>query len=197
MEYSEQYRFYYHPNPLDGRVAVCAKGSAGEAYFGHFFWDTEIYLLPFYLYTRPEAARALMEFRVHTLPGAERNAALYGYRGARFPWESSVSGDEQCPNWQYADFEVHVTADVVHALRHYAAATGDNGMVTGAADLLLETARYWVSRVERRPDGRVNLNGVMGPDEYLCFSNNNAYTNEMVRRALRFTVETLHALQGA
>jgi kojibiose phosphorylase len=183
-------------NPLDGRVAVCAKGSAGEAYFGHFFWDTEIYLLPFYLCTWPEAARALMEFRLNTLPGAERNAALYGYRGARYPWESSVSGDEQCPNWQYADFEVHVTADVVHGLRHYVAATGDHEMLARAADLLVETARYWVSRVERRPGGAVNLNGVMGPDEYLFFSNNNAYTNGMVKRALHFTLETLRALKA-
>ena len=101
------------------------QGVGGEAYFGHFFWDTEIYLLPFYLYTRPKAARALMEFRLNTLAGAERNAALYGYRGARFPWESSVTGRRAMPHyWQYADFEIHVTADVVHALRHYAAATG-------------------------------------------------------------------------
>ncbi len=183
-------------NPADGRVAVCAKGSAGEAYFGHFFWDTEIYLLPFYLSTRPEAARALVEFRIATLPGAERNAALYGYKGARYAWESSVTGDEQCPNWQYADFEVHVTADIVHALRHYAAATGDQDMVTRAADLLVQTSRYWLSRVERKADGQVNLNGVMGPDEYLCFSNNNAYTNGMVKRALLFTLETLRGMKA-
>jgi trehalose/maltose hydrolase-like predicted phosphorylase len=182
-------------NPADHRVAVCAKGSAGEAYFGHFFWDSEIYLLPFFLYTRPAAARALVEFRLASLEGAKRNAAAYGYRGARYAWESSVTGDEQCPNWQYADFEVHVTADVVHALRHYVAATGDRELLARAAELLVETSRYWASRVERRPGGSVNLNGVMGPDEYTCFSNNNAYTNEMVRRALRYALETVEWLR--
>ncbi|MGA2973777.1 MAG: glycosyl hydrolase family 65 protein [Spirochaetia bacterium] len=182
-------------HPRDARVAVCAKGSAGEAYFGHFFWDSEIYLLPFFLYSRPEAARALVEFRLNTLEGARRNARLYGYRGARYPWESSVTGDEQCPNWQYADFEIHVTADVAHAIRHYVAATGDLDLLFRATDVLVETARYWASRVERRPDGAVNLNGVMGPDEYTCFSNNNAYTNKMVKRSLRFTIEALEILE--
>jgi trehalose/maltose hydrolase-like predicted phosphorylase len=182
-------------NTRDARSAICAKGCAGEAYFGHFFWDTEIYLLPFYLYTRPEAARRLVEFRLNTLDGARRNAAAYGYRGARYPWESSVTGDEQCPNWQYADFEVHVTADVAHAVRHFAAAAADEDLAFRAAEALAETSRYWASRVERRSDGTVNLNGVMGPDEYTCFSDNNAYTNGMVKRALGFTLETLAALE--
>ncbi len=183
-------------DPRDARAAICAKGSAGEAYFGHFFWDTEIYLLPFYLYTRPEAARRLVEFRLNTLDGARRNAQAYGYRGARYPWESSITGDEQCPNWQYADFEVHVTADVVHAVRHASSAAADEDLAFRAAEMLVETSRYWASRVQRRPDGSVNLNGVMGPDEYTCFSNNNAYTNGMVKRALRFTLDTLASLEA-
>jgi trehalose/maltose hydrolase-like predicted phosphorylase len=182
-------------NPDDSRVAICAKGFAGEAYFGHFFWDTEIYLLPFYLYTNPRVARSLLEFRLNTLDGARRNAALYGYRGARYPWESSVSGDEQCPNWQYADHEVHVTADVAHGIRHYFQATGDIDFLSRAAECLVETSRYWASRVEGKQDGSANLNGVMGPDEYTCFCNNNAYTNVMVARALRFTGEALQVLQ--
>jgi kojibiose phosphorylase len=136
-----------------------------------------------------------VEFRLNTLEGARRNASLYGYRGARYPWESSVTGDEQCPNWQYADFEVHVTADVAHGIKHCHAATGDDDLAFRAAETLVETARYWASRVERRADRSVNLNGVMGPDEYTCFSNNNAYTNEMVKRALGFTLETLKALE--
>jgi kojibiose phosphorylase len=181
-------------NDTDPRVPVCAKGWAGEAYFGHFFWDTEIYLLPFFLYTRPEVARALVGFRLATLDGARRNAAALGYRGARYPWESSVTGDEQCPNWQYADNEVHVTADVAHAIRHYVAATGDLDFLARAAETLVETSRYWQSRAERKPDGSVNLNGVMGPDEYTCFTNNNAYTNGMVKRALEFTREALSIL---
>jgi len=86
-------------NPDNNKVAVCAKGFAGEAYFGHFFWDTEIYLMPFYIYTNPGTAKALAEFRINTLDGAKRNAEKYGYNGAKYPWESSMTGDEQCPNW--------------------------------------------------------------------------------------------------
>lgn len=178
-------------NPDDNRVAICAKGYSGEAYFGHFFWDTEVYLLPFYLYTNPDLAKKLVEFRIKTLPGAMKNAKAYGYPGARYPWESSVSGEEQCPNWQYADHEIHVTADVVHGIWHYYQATKDTALLKSALPVLKETARYWLARVCRRPDGSVTLDGVMGPDEYICLCNNNAYTNFMVARSLKITAWAL------
>lgn len=178
-------------NPDDSRVAVCAKGYSGEAYFGHFFWDTEVYLLPFYLYTNPELAKKLVEFRIQTLPGAMANAKAYGYPGARYPWESSVSGEEQCPNWQYADHEIHVTADVVHGIWHYYQAAGDMEFLKNALPVLKETARYWLARVCRRPGGAVTLDGVMGPDEYICLCNNNAYTNFMAARSLEITAWAL------
>ena len=174
-------------NTGDSRVAVCAKGFAGEAYFGRFFWDTEIYLLPFFLYTLPELAKPLVEFRINTLKGAKKNAESYGYEGARYPWESSVTGVEQCPSWQYADNEIHVTADVAFGLWHYYAVTGDEKFLKRAAPVFIETAKYWLSRVEYKEDGRVSLNGVMGPDEYLPGVNNNAYTNWMTAKALRCT----------
>ena len=177
-------------NPDDSRIAICAKGFAGEAYFGHFFWDTEVYLLPFYLYTNPELASKLMEFRINTLPGACQNAREYGYPGARYPWESSVSGREQCPNWQYCDHEIHVTADVVHGLWHYYQATGDRAFWKKALPVLKETSQYWMARVEYR-EGKVSLNGVMGPDEYTCFCNNNAYTNFMAAHSLRITADAM------
>lgn len=180
------------PAPEDERVAVCAKGFAGEAYFGHFFWDTEVYLLPFYLYTMPETAKNLAAFRIRTLEGAVRNAREYGYSGAKYPWESSVTGTEQCPNWQYADHEVHVSADVVLGIWHYYCATGDLEFLHRAARVFTETASYWLERTERRSDGTVNLNGVMGPDEYVCLCNNNAYTNYMVRFALERTLDVLN-----
>lgn len=176
-------------NPADSRVAVCAKGFAGEAYFGHFFWDTEMYLLPFFLYTAPDTARSLMQFRIGTLAGAERNAARYGYPGARYPWESSVTGDEQCPNWQYCDHEVHVTADVAFGLWHTFRATGDTAFLQAAMPVLAQTARYWLARCHTDPDGSVHINGVMGPDEYICLCSDNAYTNTLVARTLEYTLE--------
>lgn len=172
-------------------AAVCAKGFSGEAYFGHFFWDTEMYLLPFYIHTNTETAKRLMEFRIQTLSGAKKNAEMYGYPGAKYPWESSGSGEEQCPNWQYADHEVHVTADVVFGLWHIWKETGDEEFLKKAVPVFVETARYWMKRVEKKDDGSVNINGVMGPDEYICMCNNNAYTNEMVSRALSYTANVV------
>ncbi|WP_205622777.1 glycoside hydrolase family 65 protein [Paenibacillus wynnii] len=180
----------------DDRVAICAKGYAGEAYFGRYFWDTEINLLPFFLHTNPQAARNLLLFRYNTLEGARRNAQNYGYRGARYAWESSLSGEEQCANWQYADHEIHITADIVYALYHYVRATGDDEFLEiYGIDILVETARYWCDRVDWNREGYCELLGVMGPDEYLPFTRNNAFTNRMVKFSLEQTVTCLDSLQ--
>ncbi|HPD31148.1 MAG TPA: glycosyl hydrolase family 65 protein, partial [Phycisphaerae bacterium] len=166
-------------------------GYAGEAYWGRYFWDTEMFLLPFYLYTNPVRARTLVDFRVQSLAGAKENANRYGYPGARSAWESDAEGRECCPNWQYADHEVHVTADVVYGLAHYAHATGNMDYLRGpAAEVILETARYWMARLDwREGDGYPSLLGVMGPDEYTPISNNNSYTNRMVAFALKTAAE--------
>ncbi len=174
--------------PGDSRVGIDPKGYAGDAYCGRYFWDSEMYLLPFYLYTSPESAKTLVDFRVRTLPGARANAARYGYSGARYPWESDGNGNEHCPsaNWQYRDHQVHVTADVVYGIAHYASATGDWGYLEGpAAQVIADTARYWMERLDWRiGDDYPSLLGVMGPDEYTPISSNNAYTNRMVSFAL-------------
>ncbi len=165
----------------DSRVAIDAKGFSGDAYFGRFFWDTEIYLLPFFLYTDPERARTLVDFRVRTLDGARRNARLSGYGGARYPWESDSEGRECCACWQFADHEVHVTADAVYGLAHHVLATGGEPPAGRAAEMIVETARYWLDRLDRRPgDGHPSLLGVMGPDEYTPIAHNNAFTNRLV-----------------
>ncbi|MEG2950056.1 MAG: glycoside hydrolase family 65 protein [Clostridia bacterium] len=176
-------------NEQESRVAICAKGFSGEAYFGHFFWDSEIYLQPFYLHTLPQMGKNLSLFRVHTLSGAIENAKKYGYEGARYPWESSVTGEEQCPNWQYADHEIHITADVVYGIWNTWKTTGDDDFFLRCFPVLLQTARYWLSRVCQHADGSYHINGVMGPDEYILLSNDNAYTNTMVRESLRHTLE--------
>ena len=170
----------------DDRVAICAKGYAGELYQGLFFWDTEMFMLPFYLYTDPDSARALTDFRIQALPGAQRVAAQYKYAGARYPWTSDDQGDECCGPWVFKDHQVHVTADVVYGLVHYARATNTPCYLRGAAaQVLLETARYWLSRIDRRVgDPRPHLLGVMGPDEFTPMTSNNSYTNRLVAFAL-------------
>lgn len=169
--------------PDDPRVTIDAKGYAGDAYFGHFFWDTEMYMLPFYLYTDPERARTFVDFRVQALDGARKNAAEYGYRGARYAWESDSRGTECTAkgNWQYRDHEIHVTGDVAYGMAHYARATGDHEYLKGpAAEVLVECARYWLDRMDwREGDDGPGILGVMGPDEYTPISNNNAYTNRI------------------
>ncbi|MBN8636730.1 MAG: glycoside hydrolase family 65 protein [Anaerolineae bacterium] len=173
-------------HPGHESVAIDPKAYAGDAYRGLYFWDTEMYLLPFFLYTDPERARMLTDFRIRTLSGARRNAAEFGYAGARYPWEGDADGIEQCPNWQYRDHEVHVTADVVYGLAHTAQATAQPGYLARAGHAVLhETAAYWLERIDWRPgDDYPSLLGVMGPDEYAPITNNNAYTNRMVAFAL-------------
>ncbi|NOG52786.1 MAG: glycoside hydrolase family 65 protein [Planctomycetes bacterium] len=173
--------------PNDSRVAVDAKGYSGEAYWGRFFWDTEMFLLPYYVYTRPHLAATLTDFRINTLAAAMENAGRHGLPGACYPWESDHLGNECCPSPKYADHELHVTADVVYGLAHYAAATCTTAAEhapfwSGAAGrVLVETARFWMQRT----DASTGLCDVMGPDEYTPLCDNNAYTNHMVAFNLR------------
>lgn len=183
-------------NRNDGRVGICAKGHAGEAYFGRCFWDTEICMLPFYIYTDPVAAKNLLMFRYNTLKGAKKNARDYGYTGARYAWESSTGGEEQCAAWNYCDHEIHITADVVYALMHYYRAAGDETFMQDyGIDIMVETSRYWKDRVYQTSSDQYVLNGVMGPDEYLMLVNNDAYTNALVQYALKSTADYLKKLR--
>lgn len=182
-------------NEQDYRQAICAKGFAGEAYYGRYFWDTEIFLLPFYIYTNPEAARQLLLYRYHTLEGAKKNARRYNCHGARYPWQSAVEGDEQCALWEYADNEVHITADIAYGLWHYFLATGDESFLFEyGAEILIETARFWCDRVDKNKDGSYDLINVMGPDEYSVSTLNNAFTNRMVKFNLQKAKECLALL---
>jgi len=182
----------------DPRVAIDPRGYSGEAYCGRYFWDTEIFMLPLFLYTRPEVGRTLASFRIESLAGARRNAARYGYPGARYAWESNPAGDEHCPNWQYADHEIHVTADVAWGLWHAYRAGPDPRFLVRISEALAEMARYWAQRVTYCPQrDAYELLGVMGPDEYTLFSRNNAYTNYMTARALKVTREAWELLQQA
>ena len=169
----------------DRRIGASSRLATGDLYSGHVFWDNETFLLPFYLYTRPEAARALAAYRRTTLDGARRKARRYGYGGAMYAWQSALDGEENCVGWQYADHQVHVSADVVLGMWHTYAATGDEAFLREeAAEVLWEVARFWTARADGRPGGGYDILGVMGPDEYCPFAHNNAYTNFLARFAL-------------
>lgn len=184
-------------NEDDSRMAICAKGFAGEAYYGRYFWDTEIFLLPFYIYTNPKAARNLLIYRYNTLEGAKENARRYNCRGARYPWQSSIRGDEQCSLWEYADNEVHITADIAYGIWHYFSATNDyDFLINYGAEILIETARFWCDRVDKNSESGYDLINVMGPDEYSAMTRNNAFTNRMVKLNLTKAVECLKIIKN-
>ncbi|GEP07237.1 glycoside hydrolase family 65 protein [Methylobacterium oxalidis] len=180
-------------NPDDDRVSIGARGLTGDAYFGHVFWDTETYLLPFYTAVWPDAARSLLMYRYHTLSGARAKAELCGYRGALYPWESADTGEETTPETVLGPdgkpieiltgkMEHHISADVAYAVWQYWRATGDDEFFRDAgAEILLETARFWASRAVAEADGRRHIRKVIGPDEYHENVDDNAFTNVMAR----------------
>lgn len=182
-------------DPDDPTVNIGAKSLTGEGYKGHVFWDTEVMMIPFFTYTLPEIARTLLQYRHHTLPGARRLARAGGHPGARFPWESADTGAEECPEqtpdglhrfWM-RDEELHVSADVAHAMLSYVEVTGDDAfLVEQAAETTFETSRFWSSRAEPHADGDgSSLLRVMGPDEFHSHVDDNAFTNELARWHLR------------
>jgi trehalose/maltose hydrolase-like predicted phosphorylase len=178
-------------NPIDEHASIGARGLTGEGYCGHVFWDTEIYMVPFYVFTDPPVARALLMYRYHTLDAARRKAKTQGYQGALYAWESADTGDETTPRTVMApdgrvvrvltgEQEHHISADVAYGVWQYWRATGDDVfMVQAGGDILIETARFWASRTSMEPDGRAHIRGVIGPDEYHETVDDNAYTNVM------------------
>jgi alpha,alpha-trehalose phosphorylase len=176
-----------------------AKGVTGRAYEGHYFWDTEIYVLPFLAYTSPRIARNLLAFRYKMLPQARARARQLGHRGALFPWRT-ISGEEASAYYAAGTAQYHINADIMYALRKYVAATGDEQFLEDCgAEMLVETARLWVDLgfYSEAKGGKFCINGVTGPDEYNTVVNNNAYTNLMARENLRYAVKTIETLQSA
>src|SRR5215468_9910168 len=176
---------------------VAAKGLTGQAYEGHYFWDTEIYLLPFLIYTSPRIAKNLLTFRYKMLPQARARARELGHRGAMFPWRT-ISGDEASAYYAAGTAQYHINADIMYALRKYVQATGDEQFLREyGAEMLVETARLWLDLgfFSDAKGRKFCINGVTGPDEYNAVVNNNAYTNLMARENLRYAAETVKSLQ--
>jgi alpha,alpha-trehalose phosphorylase len=181
------------------QAGVPAKGLTGQAYEGHYFWDTEIYLLPFLTYTSPRIARNLLAFRYNMLPQARARARELGQRGAMYPWRT-ISGEEASAYYAAGTAQYHINADIMYALRKYVQATGDEAFLrTYGAEMLVETARLWLDLgfYSDAKGGRFCINGVTGPDEYAAVVNNNAYTNLMARENLRYAAEVVESLRTA
>jgi alpha,alpha-trehalose phosphorylase len=179
-------------------AGVPAKGLTGQAYEGHYFWDTEIYVLPFLTYTSPRVARNLLIFRHKMLPQARARARQLGHRGAMFPWRT-ISGEEVSAYYAAGTAQYHINADIMYALRKYVQATGDEQFLRDCgAEMLVETARLWLDLgfYSHEKGGKFCINGVTGPDEYNAVVNNNAYTNLMARENLRYAAQSVEALRS-
>ncbi|XP_038279907.1 protein-glucosylgalactosylhydroxylysine glucosidase isoform X2 [Canis lupus baileyi] len=166
-----------------------SNGSREECYWGHVFWDQDLWMFPTVLLFQPEAARALLEYRIRTLDGALDNARKLGYQGAKFAWESAGSGREVCPEDVYGAQEIHVNGAVVLAFQLYYHATQDVQLFreAGGWDVVRAVAEFWCSRVEWSPEEEeYQLKGVMPPDEYHSGVDNSVYTNVLVQNNLRF-----------
>jgi len=178
-------------------TGVPAKGLTGNAYEGQYFWDTEIYVLPFLIYTAPRIARNLLLFRYRMLDKARERAQELSHRGALFPWRT-ISGEEASAYYAAGTAQYHINADIMYALRKYVNATGDEIFLEQyGAEMLIETARFWfdIGFFSLRRGGRFCINGVTGPDEYTTVVNNNTYTNLMARENLRYAVEVVERLR--
>ncbi len=170
-------------------LGIPAKGVTGSGYEGHYFWDTEIYLVPFLIYTSPRVARNALRFRVNLLPQARERAAVMSQRGALFPWRT-INGEEASAYYAAGTAQYHIDADVAFAFAKYRDLTGDTAfMYRDGAAVLVETARMWADlgfwRIEAGGARSFHIHGVTGPDEYTAVVNNNMFTNVMARANLR------------
>jgi trehalose/maltose hydrolase-like predicted phosphorylase len=188
----------------DKHVSIGAKTLSGFGYRGHVFWDTEIFVLPFFCLTQPEISRNMLCYRYYTLQGARRKATANGYEGAQFAWESAETGDEVTPPWVpnfnnplqlvriwTGDIEVHISADIAYAVYQYWQLTGDDEFWCDMGiPILLETAIFWGNRVEA--EGKhFSIRDIIGPDEYHEHVDNNVYTNRMVQWHLGKALDSL------
>ena len=180
-------------------LGVPAKGVTGRGYEGHYFWDTEIYVVPFLIHTNPQWAKQVLEFRCRMLDAARRRAGEIGHRGALYPWRT-VSGEEASAWYAAGTAQYHINADIAYAMRQYRNVTGDLEFLLGdGAQVMVETARLWMELgfFSERRGGRFCINSVTGPDEYTTVVNNNAYTNLMAKENLEGATRVIEWLAGS
>jgi alpha,alpha-trehalose phosphorylase len=171
------------------RRPISAKGLTGPGYDGHAFWDSEIYILPVLLLTAPDAAADALRWRLSILDPAKERARNLGLRGAAFPWRT-INGAECSGYWPAGTAAFHVNADIAHAVSQYVAATGDTTFEEQVGlELLVETARLFMSLGFMDAAGHFRIDGVTGPDEYSAIADNNVYTNLMAQMNLRSAAE--------
>ena len=182
----------------DGQRNIAAKGLTGPGYDGHYFWDSEIYIIPYFIYTQPDVAKNLLSYRFHCLTQAKNRAKEMGHnQGALFPWRT-ISGEECSSYFPAGTAQYHINAAISYAVKQYFKASQDwQFMWDEGAELVIETARLWpsIGHFNQNKNGLFCIDTVTGPDEYTALVNNNYYTNAMVKIHLSFAVEILNLLK--
>lgn len=178
-------------------TGVGPRGLTGQAYDGNYFWDTEIYVLPFLIYTTPRIARNLLKFRHGMLDQARTRAQEVSQRGALFPWRT-INGEEASAYYAAGTAQYHINADIMYALKKYVEVTGDTEFLYHeGVEMLVETARLWcdLGFYSEQMGGQFCIHGVTGPDEYNTVVNNNTYTNLMARENLRYAAAVVETVR--
>lgn len=181
----------------DGKTSVSAKGLSGEGYEGHYFWESETYIMPVFLYSFPEIAKSLLMYRYNILNQAREIAGIMNHKGAMFPWRT-INGYECSAYFPAGTAQYHITGGVSYALKRYFEATQDEEfMVDFGAEMLMETARFWLSagHFNENKGGAFCIDCVTGPDEYTALVNNNCYTNVMASENMLFAHEIYELLK--
>ena len=182
----------------DGLTNIGAKGLTGEGYEGHYFWDTETFVIPFFLYSHPDISRKLLEYRYNTLDKARDRAEQMAHpKGALFPWRT-INGEECSAYFEAGTAQYHIDADISFAIKRYMDTTQDNDfLVAYGAEMLFETARLWASlgSFSERKGNRFCINEVTGPDEYSALVSNNCYTNLMAKENLLYAYQVSQWMQ--
>lgn len=178
-------------------ASVGARGLMHGRYKGCYFWDAEIFILPFFMYTNPQAARNMLLYRYNMLEDSKIMAKNYSLQGARYSWMCSDTGLEQCESWDIGSCEVHITADIAYALDRYINTQNDTDfLVDYGCEIFIETARYWLSRLTYNQfEDKYNMLFVKGPDEYCGVTMNNTYTNFMCRYNLECAINSIESIK--
>lgn len=187
-------------------LSIAARGLSGQTYKGAVFWDTEMFMLDFFLFTEPEVAKTLLKYRIDTLKGAKAKAAGYGFDGAFYAWESQEGGYDACSDYNvtdvftgrpmrtyFKDKQIHISAAVVYGIMRYIQFTGNKELLReGGAEVIIECTKFYYSLlIKRVKSEKYVLYDVIGPDEYHERVNNNAYTNRMAKLTFEAAIKLL------
>jgi alpha,alpha-trehalose phosphorylase len=187
----------YVSGAVSDEVSIAAKGLSGEGYEGHYFWDTEMYMLPYFVMHHPNKARHILKHRLIHLEKARVEARQLGVmEGAKIPWRS-MDGHELSPYFPAGSAQLHINSDIAYGFILYTETTGDHTLLKeGGFELLIELALYILHYGEMRADG-FHIPLVTGPDEYTPLVHDNYYTNKMAKMHFSYLYRHYQALNSS